>query len=104
MSDPTPVTVGGLDGVQLDIELDPAWKEPCFFTEDIPTVPLIFSGAELGGYHWTMLPDRSMRWYILDSDDGVLIVDLEDGPGGVPRDELFRTGEAIVETLVFSSS
>ena len=104
VSEPTPVTVGGLDGVQLDLQLDPAWKRPCFFSEGLPAVPLIFRGAELGGYHLTMLPDQSMRWYILESDDGVILIDIDDGPDGLSRDELLRAGGEIVDSLTFSEA
>ncbi len=36
VSEPTPVTVGGFEGMQLDIEIDPAWKRTCFFSEGPP--------------------------------------------------------------------
>jgi len=32
----------------------------------------------------------------------VIIVDVEDGPGGVSREDLFQTGTEIVDTLAFS--
>jgi hypothetical protein len=105
VSEPTPITVGGFEGMQLDIEIDPKWKRTCFFSEGLPAVPLIFNGAApLGGYHWAIVPGQSMRWFILDSEDGVIIVDLEDDPGGLSHDELLRTGGAIVDSLEFSSS
>jgi hypothetical protein len=104
VSEPTPVTVGGLEGMQLDVEIDPAWKRPCFFSGDLPAVPIIFSGAELGGYHWAIVPEQSLRWSILDSEDGVIIVALADDPGGLPHDELLQTGGDIVDSLEFSSS
>lgn len=104
VSEPAPVTIGGLEGMQLDIEIDPTWKGTCFFSEDLPAVPIIFSGAELGGYHWAIVPEQLMRWFILDSEDGVMIVDLEDDPGGsLPHDELLQTGGEIVDSLVFAS-
>ena len=85
----------------FDLQLDPAWKRSCFFSEELPAVPLIFRGAELGGYHLTMLPDQSMRWYILESDDGVIVIDLDDSPDGLSHDELLRTGGEIVDSLAF---
>lgn len=104
VSDPEPVTVGGLRGVRLDIRLDPSWKKPCFYSDGQPTVPLIFSGADIGGYNWSISgPEPAIwRWYILDSDQGAIIVDIEDHPGGVSRDDLIRTGTGIVHSLVFS--
>lgn len=104
VSDPTPVSVGGLDGVRLDIELDPAWRKTCFFSEGLPAVPLIFNGAKLGGYHLAIVPDQSMRWYILDSDDGVIIVDIEDGPEGLSHDDLLEAATPIIESFAFSAA
>lgn len=102
VSEPTPVTVGGLDGTMLDLQLDPAWTEGCPFSEGLPTVPLIFRGTDVGGYHWGIAPDQSMRWYLLETEDGVIIVDVEDNPQGLPRDEMLQTSGAIVDSLVFS--
>jgi hypothetical protein len=103
VTEPTPVTVGGIEGMQLDIEIDPEWKRTCPFSEKLPAVPLIFNGAApLGGYHWAIVPEQSLRWSILDSEDGVIIVNLEDDPGGLAHDELLRSGGDIVNSLVFS--
>jgi len=102
VSEPTPVTIGGLDGMQLDLRLDPHWTQTCEWSGDMPVVPLVFNGAAQGGYNWAMLPEMSSRWYILDSRDGVVIVDIEDGPGGASHDELMKTGGEIVDSLAFS--
>jgi hypothetical protein len=103
VSEPTPVTIGGLQGMQLDLEIDPAWERTCFFSEGLPAVPLIFNGAETGGYHWAIVPDQSLRWFVLESEDGVLIVNLEDDPGGLSREDLLRTGTRIVESFEFDA-
>jgi hypothetical protein len=103
-SDRTPVTVGGLDGVRLDLQVDPDWDRPCFYSGGKPTVPLIYSSAFPGGYNWAITPRTSMRWYVLDAGNRVLIVDIEDNPRGLSRDALFQTGTEIVETFAFSSS
>jgi hypothetical protein len=102
-SDRTPVTVGGLEGMRLDLELDPTWDGTCFFSEGKPVVPLVYSSAFPGGYNWSIWPRMSMRWYVLGAGNRVLIVDIEDNPKGLSRDELFRSGDEIVETFVFSS-
>ena len=101
-SDPTPVTIGGLDGEQIDLQLDPQWKGTCSWSNKLPVVPLIFRGTAIGGYNLALILDASMRWYVLDSPDGVIVVDVEDGPGGVSHDELFQTGGEIVQSLSFS--
>lgn len=102
VSEPTPVRVGGLDGVQLDLQMDPAWKKTCFYSDGQPVVPLVFSGADIGGYNWPIGRGQSMRWYILDSDQGVIIVDIENNPGGLSRDDLLQTGIGIVDSMTFS--
>ena len=103
VSEPKPVTVGGLEGMQLDIEFDPAWKKKCFFSEGLPVVPLLVHKAEIGAYHWVIFPGVSMRWYVLDSGDGVIIVDIDDGPDGLSHDDLLQESTAIVDSMVFSA-
>jgi hypothetical protein len=102
ISEPTPVTISELDGMQLDLKLDPKWNRTCFWSNGLPAVPLIFRGTAIGGYNWAMLPDLSMRWYVLGSADGVIVVDIEDGPGGASHGELLRSGSEIVDSLAFS--
>jgi hypothetical protein len=45
----------------------------------------------------------SMRWYVLHTDDGVLIVDIDDGPDNLSREDLLATGTEIVDSFAFSS-
>jgi hypothetical protein len=104
-SEPIPVTVGGLEGMQLDIEIDPEWKRTCPFSEGLPAVPLIFNGAApLGGYHWAIVPDQSLRWFILDSEDGVVIVNVEDDPGGLDHDDFLEAAIPVVESFGFPAA
>ena len=103
-SDETPVTVGGLDGVRVDLQVAPDWKKDCFYSNGTPVVPLIYSSAFPGGYNWAISPPMSMRWYVLGAGNRVLIVDIEDNPKGLSRDELFRSADEIVESFAFSPS
>jgi hypothetical protein len=103
VSEPKPVNVGGLDGFKLDLEINPAWKRTCFFSEGMPAVPLVVHEAKWGAYHLAMFPGNSMRWYVLDADDDVLIIDIDDGPENLSRQELLATGTEIVESFAFSS-
>jgi len=103
-SEQTPVTVGGLNGIRLDLELDPKWDRPCFYSEGKPVVPLVYSSAFPGGYNWAISPRMSMRWYVLGAGNRVLIVDIEDNPKGLSRDDLFQSGSELVDGFVFSSS
>lgn len=106
VSQPTDVTVGGLEGVRLDLELDPAWRRVCFFSEELPAVPLVVHEADaqgLGGYHWAMLPRMSMRWFVLPWKDGVIVVDIENSKGGMSADDLISAATPIVESFAFSA-
>jgi hypothetical protein len=103
VTEPIHVNVGGLDGVQLDLALDPAWKRTCFFSEGLPAVPLIVHEAKWGAYNLAMVPGVSMRWYVLHTNDGVLIIDIDDGPDNLSHQDLLATGTRIVESFAFSS-
>jgi len=102
VTEPIPVDVGGLRGMQVDLKLDPTWKRTCFWSEGLPAVPLVEHEAENGAYNIAMVPRVSMRWYVLDTDDGALIIDIDDGPNDLPHEEFFRTGAEIVDSFVFS--
>ncbi len=104
VSEPLAADVGGLHGYQLDLELDPAWTRTCFFSEGLPAVPLIVHEAKWGAYHLAMVPEVSMRWYVLNTDDGVLIIDIDDGPDNLSHEDLLRTGTEIVDSLEFSAT
>jgi hypothetical protein len=103
-SEPTAVTIGGLGGVRVDLTVASEWKKDCSFSDGKPVVPLIYSSAFPGGYSWAISPPTSMRWYVLGAGNRVLIVDIEDNPKGLSQDELFQSGDEIVETFEFASS
>lgn len=103
VSDPIAVNVGGLHGFRLDLEIDPTWKRTCFYSEGLPAVPLILHKARWGAYTLAMVPDMSMRWYVLRTGDGVLIIDIDDGPDNLSHEALLAEGTEIVESFEFSS-
>jgi hypothetical protein len=47
-------------------------------------------------------PGQSIKWYVLDSDQGIIIVDIENNPGGLSRDISYRAGDEIVDSVAFS--
>lgn len=105
VGEPTAATVGGLEGMQLDIEIDPGWKRTCSFSERLPAVPLLFNGAApLGGYYWVIVPDQSLRWFILDSEDGIIIVNVEDDPGGLSHDDFLEAATPVLGSFEFSAA
>jgi hypothetical protein len=107
VSEATELKVGGLEGVQLDLELAPTWQRTCFFSRPLPTVPLVMREADaqgLGGYHWAMLPRMSMRWFLLPWKGGVIVVDIDNSKGGMSRDDLISAATPIVESFAFSAA
>ena len=66
--------------VQLDLKIDLEWKRTCFYSERLPAVPLITHKAVWSAYTLAMVPDMSMRLYVLHTGDGVLIIDIDEGP------------------------
>jgi hypothetical protein len=99
-----PASVGGLHGVQLDLALDAAWTKPCPFSEGLPAVPLVVRNSDFAGYHWTMVPELSMRWFLLPWKDGVILIDIDNSQGRMTRQDLIAAATPIVESFVFSEA
>jgi hypothetical protein len=99
-----PASVGGLHGVQLDLALDAAWTKPCPFSEGLPAVPLVVRNSDFAGYHLTMVPELSMRWFLLPWKDGVILIDIDDSQGRMTREGLIAAATPIVESFVFSEA
>jgi hypothetical protein len=59
VSEPMPVNVGGLDGFRLDLQIDPAWKRTCFFSEGSP--PFRWSSMRRSGARTTWRCSRATR-------------------------------------------
>ena len=75
---PEPVSIGGLDGFRLDLDLDDAWTNTCPFSAGFPARP-IFTDTQAGsGFHWGLGPDTIMRLFVLDLGDGrAVVIDIE---------------------------
>ena len=93
-----PVSVGGLDGVTIDIEIDQDSAPECPWGK--PAVPLF---AFERGHFWAIIGDTTMRLAFLDlPTGGTVLVDIE----GVDRQEFDRlVGESgsIIRSLVFAT-
>ena len=80
--DPTPVTVGNLTGLQVDVAIIDGWKASCPFAKGIPTVPL-FVGATDASFRWVVSGTERLRLHVLDvPGNGTVVVDIDafDGP------------------------
>jgi len=99
----SPVTLGGLRGVRMDLTVSPRWTKTCPFSEGMPAVPLVMRKSEFGGYHFAIVPGVSMRWFLLPWHGGVILVDIDESKGGMTRAELLEAATPIVESFGFSA-
>jgi hypothetical protein len=102
-SDPVATTIGGLSGVTMLLEMDPAWTRSCpFITDGTPVVPLFTDpDAEEGGMAHALLPDSQMRLYLLDLGDGRSLVIVIEGHGEAAWQALIEEATSVVESMQF---
>ncbi|MCV0402640.1 MAG: hypothetical protein K5924_02900 [Chloroflexi bacterium] len=100
-TEPVAVTVGGLDGVVLDLRLAEGYASGCPYEgyEGIPMVPMLI-GVAPSDVHHVVLGPSTTRLYLLTGQNGrVVAIEVTDVPGGVELDEL----DAIVADFDFES-
>lgn len=98
-TEPATVSVGGLEGVVLDLRVAEGYAGVCPYEgyEDVPMVPLII-GAGLAEVHHVALGEIVTRLYLLEGREGrIVAIEVSDVPGGSALDEL----DAIVHDFVF---
>ena len=103
VSEPLPVTVGGLDGLQIDVALSES--EACSDPAIADSYALVIIGV--GPSHLThgVVPDYRLRLMLLDSGNGVLAVELADAPaGGSDFDDWWTAAADITDTFDFTTS
>jgi len=96
---PKPVSVGGLQGVVLDMRLADGWKKPCFYSGGDPVVPVLRGVGNSSGVDHPIGPGFMMRLYLADFSGRTLAIELGDNSGGTHSD----TYSAIVTQLHFGS-
>jgi len=99
-TEPEAVTVGGLDGVFIDISLDLAWSMTCPFSDD-PVVPFIIGGG-LSSLHHVILPGFEERLYLLDFEGGNIAIEV--GPEGDSLEEYLAEVMPIIDSLRFAAN
>lgn len=99
-SEPKPVTVGGLDGVMIDVAMASSWTEPCPFSGGQPVV-MTTVGTEISrGVHWGTDANDSQRMYLLDlSDGGNIAIVVEVGFGPAYNDLASPEFQARIDTV-----
>jgi hypothetical protein len=100
VSEPVPVTLGGLSGQQLDAHIVDGWTASCPFADGLPTVPL-FVGASDQSFRWVVAGNERLRLAVLDvPGQGTVVVDI-DAFDGTLMDDLLVEATPIVESLRF---
>jgi hypothetical protein len=102
-TDPAPVTIGGLDGMVIDVSLDPSWITPCPFSGGQPIV-MTLVGTEISrGLHWGTDATEEQRVWVLDLPqvDGGNMVIMADVCCGVSREEQLNAAQQVVESITF---
>lgn len=100
-SEPTSVTVGGLEGVVVDLRIAEGYTEGCPYEgyEGVPMVPMLI-GAGPAGLHHVAVGENVTRLYLLEGQNGrVVAIEVSDVPGGAELEEL----DSIVDEFVFSA-
>jgi hypothetical protein len=100
VSDPVPVTIGGLTGVSVDIGIADGWTASCPFANGVSTVPL-FVGVQ-NDFRWVIAGSEQLRMALLDSPQGTVVVDVDAFDGGL-IDALLTEADPIVKSMVFAS-
>jgi hypothetical protein len=96
---PTPVSVGGLKGLVLDIRLAAGWTQTCFYSQGEPDVPLFLGVGPSRGLDTSIGSGSMMRLYLLDHSGATLAILIFDTSGGTHLDAY----SAIVDELHFGS-
>lgn len=98
---PTDVTVGGLEGVVVDLRIAESYTEGCPYEgyEGVPMVPMLI-GAGPAEVHHVALGENVTRLYLLEGQNGrVVAIEVSDVRGGAELGEL----DSIVGEFVFST-
>jgi hypothetical protein len=101
-TEPQPITVGGLDGVMVDVTLAKGWTTTCPFSKGKPVVPLIIGSGASHLYH-AILPGMSVRLYLLAAGDGNVVIEVVHVPGQGTFTEYLGEVVPIIQSLAFGA-
>lgn len=97
---PEPVTVGGLDGVAVDLRLDPAWTGSCPWSGGYPVTALII-GNGVSLLHHVLTGGISIRLYLLEFEDGNVAVEVTSVDEQASADEYRAAVEPLLASFEF---
>ncbi|HEY8057395.1 MAG TPA: hypothetical protein VID94_01520 [Acidimicrobiales bacterium] len=102
VSAPTPVTIGGLSGLQVDLAFDDARAEAgC--TDDLGSYALAIVGTGRSSLAHGVSPGYALRLAFLTNGDAVMAVELADAPdGGSDYEDFWGTAADVVDSFRFA--
>lgn len=99
-SDPVPVSIGGFDGLQIDIQLDSEWTGTCNFSDGKPAA-LILTVADPPGPVFGLQASERARLILLDIGADAIAISIGAADGSA-FDDLLPVAMPIVESLHFT--
>jgi hypothetical protein len=97
---PRLVTVGGLRGTEIDLQIATGWTPSCPFANGLPTVPLFVGADQL---RWVIAGSEQLRLTLLDvPGGGTVVVDIDAFDGSLMAG-LLDQATPIVNSFVFGS-
>lgn len=100
-SEPRSTSVGGLKGLRIDVSL--VNNKACSDPNIAPAFALVLMGTGASGLTHAVVPDYPLRLYLLESEGGVLAVELADAPdGGSQYEDWWTSAQSILRTFEFA--
>jgi hypothetical protein len=102
VGDPSPVTIGGLAGLRIDVRILEGWLASCSFAEGLPTVPLFVSPTD-PLFRWVIAGSERLRLDLLDVPaGGTVVVDIDAFDGSL-MDAFLPDAARIVASMSFGA-
>jgi hypothetical protein len=102
VADPSPVTIGGLEGLRIDVRILEGWLASCPFADGLPTVPLFVSPTD-PGFRWVIAGSERLRLDLLDVPaGGTVVVDIDAFDGSL-MDAFLPDAARIVASMSFGA-
>ncbi|RZS64524.1 hypothetical protein EV187_2911 [Agromyces ramosus] len=98
VSEPLPVTVGGLEGLQVDLSLEPG-VATCSFDGNVG-IPLII-GDGVSDLHHVILHDLDVRLVLLEWGDGNVTLEITNAVAQHSPEEFRSQLQPVIDSLVF---
>lgn len=81
VTEPAPAVVGGLEGLVLDLTMEPGWTQGCEDVGSSPVVPL-YKGTSPSDFEHAMIEGLTMRLFLLARGAETVAIEINDVHGG----------------------